>query len=499
MRHDLTRTAPLVHGQSGVVEPSPRSLPLCIDLDGTLVLTDTLVEGLLSVVSRTSLLRDLPKLMTTDRALLKRRVSELADVSAETLPYNDELLGFIRGRRAAGQRIILATAADSRIAHAVADHLQLFDDVVCSDGETNLKGEAKASALVARFGEKGFEYAGNDFSDLPVWSSAAAILTANASASVVTAANRIGPITASFDRRVPVVKSLIKAMRPHQWSKNLLVFVPLVTAHAVMDFDGWVAAILLLLSFCAVASATYIVNDLLDLSADRKHPRKKSRPFASGALSIQSGVLFSVLLFVGGFVLAAMAGAVWIVALYVAVALAYSIALKTYPLVDVFTLAGLYTMRVLAGGVATGYHATLWLLAFSGFTFLSLALVKRSEELLAIERDQDKRSMSRRGYQAGDRLILQMFGCASAFASSVVLALFVGSSSALQNYQASEVLWLIVPTILFWQCRLWLSTARGYMHDDPIVFALRDWVSWLTVAAVLLIMFVASTGIVSIS
>jgi 4-hydroxybenzoate polyprenyltransferase/phosphoserine phosphatase len=469
--------------------------PICVDLDGTLIKTDMLAEGLVAIFSSRHRVTQILALATTNKALLKQRVAELAESAPELLPYNTELISFLKKKRQEGHRLVLATAADARIANAIADYLRLFDEVICSDGLNNLKGEKKAAALVKRFGLKGFDYVGNDRNDLPSWRAAAEIITVNASRSVVDEVRRIGLPTTTFDKRPQLMSSMLRAMRPHQWSKNLLVFVPMITAHAVTEVSAWLGAIALFLSLSATASALYIVNDAFDLSADRRHPRKRMRPLASGALAIPIGAALALILFVLGTGLAWLCGTILIVFTYAAISLAYSLVFKRFPLVDVFVLAGLYTLRVLGGGIASGHRATPWLLAFAGFTFLSLALVKRTGELLALERSYEKRGSAGRGYEVGDCAIIQMFGCASAFSSGVVLALFIGSTSVLQLYRAPEVLWLIVPVILLWHCRLWLATVRGNMHDDPIVYTLKDWVSWVVAATIFLIMFAASIGI----
>jgi len=482
-------------GRGGALLQQVEKRPICVDLDGTLVHTDTLVEGLVATLSARHGLSELKGLLTLNRAALKRRVAELAGCSPELLPYNLALVSYLHQKRQEGHRIVLATAADTRIAQSVADHLGLFSEVICSDGTRNLKGAAKAAALVQRFGYKGFDYIGNDRSDIPVWRAAAEALTVNASRGVGRDVSRLGSPKIAFATRTPLLLALLRSMRPHQWSKNILVFVPMITAHALTEATAWINAIALFVSLCATASALYIVNDTLDVSSDRRHARKRSRPIASGALPITSAIVAAAALLAIGIGLAGASGAILVVLAYAAISLSYSLVLKRYPLVDVFTLAAAYTIRILGGGIVTQHRVTVWLLAFSGFTFLSLALVKRVEELLTIARSPEKCSNARRGYRPDDIVLLQMFGCAAAFASSIVLALFVSSDAALQQYRAPEVLVLTVPIILFWQCRLWLATVRGNMRDDPIVYAVSDWVSWIVAAAILGVMFAAAAGI----
>ena len=467
--------------------------PICVDLDGTLVNTDLLIEGLLAILSSPSALMRLPRGLVAGRAAFKRRVALLSDLEPELLPYNSELIAYLREQKRIGRRIVLVTAADEHLAQAIGKHLGLFDDVISSDGIRNLKGQAKADELVERFGTRGFDYVGNEWADLAVWRQANRIVIVNASRAVTREARKIGSVAAEISNRPPVLWAALRAMRPHQWVKNLLVFVPLISSRALHDVSGLIGAFCVLLSFCATASGIYPLNDLVDLSADRRHARKRVRPFASGALSPSFGLMLACVLIATGLGLAFSVGTMVLLLVYAFASLAYSFGLKHYPLVDVFILAGLYTLRVVAGGVATKHPASLWLLGFSGFTFLSLALVKRSAELIDLARSGENGKVMRRGYFPEDRAILQTFGCASAFASSVVLALFVGSPAAIQQYSAPEVLWGLVPLVLFWECRLWLATARGHMRDDPIVYAAHDWVTWVVIGGMLAVMLLGSS------
>ena len=468
--------------------------PICVDLDGTLVNTDLLIEGFLTILSSGQVLTCLPKLLASSRADFKRRVSELAGLKAELLPYNAELITFLRQQRQAGRPIVLVTAADRKIAEVVAKHLDLFDEIISSDGVRNLKGEAKSRELVHRFGRKGFDYVGNDRADLAVWREADGIVIVNASRVVSIEARKFGNVLAEFANQPRLLSMALRAMRPHQWVKNLLVFVPLLASRSFGDTPGLLGALCMFASFCATASGIYLVNDLTDLAADRRHAQKRYRPFASGALPLSFGAGLAGALIATGMTLALVVGAAHVLTAYAAASLAYSLALKRYPLLDVFILAALYTLRIVAGGVAGQHPVTLWLLAFSGFTFLSLALVKRTGEMVHVKHSGFDRTLTRRGYFPEDRPILLMFGTASAFAASVVLALFVNSSAAFEQYRTPEILWGLVPLVLFWQCRLWLSTERGVMHEDPIVYAFHDWVSWLVAVSVLVIMLLASSG-----
>ena len=466
--------------------------PLCVDLDGTLIRTDVLQEGLIVLLGRMHLSL-LVTALTGNEAALKARVAARAPLDPALLPYNQAMLDYIRAERATGRRIVLATAASEVVAASVAEHLGLFDEVIASTPERNLKGQAKADALVARFGSGGFVYAGDAKIDLPVWRQAAASVLVNVSDSVGAKARTQGPVEHVIDDQPPVAAALLRAMRPHQWVKNLLVFVPIFTADAMGDWRSWAGGILAFLAFCAMASSVYLVNDLLDLAADRAHPQKRRRPFASGTAPLPVGVGLSMVLLLAGAAFAFAGGILLVVLAYAAISLGYSLWLKRQPLVDVFALAGLYTVRLIGGGEATGHALSLWLLAFASFLFLSLALVKRVAEVMdSAARSTNK--ISGRGYGLDDLVILELFGVCSTFASSLVLALYVQYETTSGRFESPALLWCIVPLVLLWNCRMWLSTTRGYMHHDPIMYAARDWVTWAIVGAMVLVVLAARAG-----
>jgi 4-hydroxybenzoate polyprenyltransferase len=459
------------------------TLPLCVDLDGTLLATDSLHEAVVAAcVADPRVVLSLPGWLAQGKARLKEELARRWDFDPAHLPYHREFLAYLQEQKAQGRMLVLATAADRRIAQKIADHLSLFDEVIASDGRNNLGGAAKAAALVERFGSKGFIYAGNAGADVAVWREAAASVVVAAPKRVGAAAAAEAPVVHSLARQDSMLRGLVRALRPHQWVKNLLVFVPLVCAAAFDNIGSWEAALECFLGFCAIASAIYLLNDIADLASDRAHPRKSRRPFASGAVPISLGLaLVPVLLAISvAFGWESDAGRDF--AIYAALSLSYNFKLKEMPLIDVFVLAGLYTVRLFGGGEASRYPVSLWLLGFSSFTFLSLALIKRVSELQLILKQQ-RRVNGRRGYMTQDLHALEMMGYAASFTSALVLTLYVQSDTASRYYPHPKLLWGIVPLMLFWQCRLWLSTARGYMHDDPIVYAARDWVSWLVLAA----------------
>ncbi|MCS6921110.1 MAG: UbiA family prenyltransferase [Elioraea sp.] len=465
-------------------------LPLCVDLDGTLLRTDTLVEG----VVRLGLGRRLAQALVAlarGRAAFKAAVAEGAPLDPSRLPYNEQLVAWLAEQKRAGRRLVLATAANERVARAIADHLGLFDEVIASGAEHNLKGSAKAAALVDRFGQGGFSYVGDSAADAAVWRRAGAAVL------VGPAARRPPPlpptvvVEARFDNGPgEVLRQTVRALRPHQWSKNLLVFVPLIAASRLDDWAGWAAAVGAFLAFSAAASAVYLINDLTDLDADRAHATKRHRPFASGALPLTWGLMLAPILSLFALLAASLLDILPHLVLYGTASSLYSAALKTLPLVDVFTLSALYGLRLVAGGAASGHPVSKWLFAFSGFLFLSLALMKRVAELGA---RPGEGYVARRGYMGGDREMLALFGVASAFSAAIVLALFIQSSTA-ERFAMPDVLPALVPLALFWLCRMWLSTARGYMLDDPIVYAAKDWVSWCAVAVAVAVVVLAGSA-----
>ena len=455
--------------------------PLVVDLDGSLVRTDTLLESLVAGLKQPLELLRAAMQLRHGKAQFKEAIAALGAPDAALLPYNEELLAFLRDEQKSGRPLILATGADRRIAVAVAQHLDLFDAVLASDGENNLTGAAKLAAIRELLGDRPFAYVGNERKDLEVWRAAESAIVVDARPSLLRAAAEVTRIDRSFAPPTDWPKALLHAMRPHQWVKNLLVFVPIMTARAITDIDGWLLSLLMFMAFSATASGIYLVNDLCDLAADRQHAKKRSRPFASGALPLTIGFVAAPLLVLAGIVLGHLAGALPVLACYAAISVGYSFYFKSRPLVDVFLLAGLYTIRVIGGGVASGYQVTLWLLAFSSFLFLSLAIVKRVAELQGLE-DSPKQKAAGRGYRSGDVRILETMGVGAAFVTSLVLALYVQSELVVGHDRHPTLSWAIVPLILFWQCRIWLATARGRMHHDPIVFAARDWVSWLVAA-----------------
>ena len=460
--------------------PASEPLPLCVDLDGTLVRTDTLFDTFITAARKISTLVKIPFWLIQGKAKFKANLAQEAGLDAALLPYNGPLLAYLHEQKSRGRYLVLATAANQSIAHKVNQHLRLFDEIIASDETQNLRGEKKAEALAERFGTRGFDYIGNSRIDLSVWKYASSGILVNVSDHVAKRAEELVPIEKRFTDNRLQERDVLKALRPHQWMKNMLVFIPIITAGAFIEPSAILNAVVLFAAFCCTASGIYIVNDLYDLEADRQHPRKCQRPFASGSLSLGLGFILAPILIILGIAFAGALASAWTMPLilcYGLLSITYSVKLKELPLVDVFTLAGLYTLRLFAGGEATGYHVSFWLLAFSGFIFLALAIVKRTSELSSLVMI-GRQEATRRGYTTSDINILKMFGISSTFVSSLVVALYIHDQAAKAVYEFPHLLWFIVPLMLLWQCRIWLSTERGYMQDDPIVYAGKDWVSW---------------------
>lgn len=461
------------HTGTSVTDAQAR--PLVVDLDGTLIKSDLLVEAFSALLS-TVPLRGLATLTALGggRAAFKARVAAQANLDIDHLPLNSELMAYLRAEHARGRPLFLATAADASHAHAMAARIGVFAGVFASDAHTNLKGAAKARVLCAAFGEGGFDYAGNASADLPVWQAAGAVVVVNAAPALVRQVTARFPDALVLDRQETSLRDYLKAIRIHQWLKNLLILVPAFTAHR-FDPVTALSCLAALLSFSLAASSVYLLNDLLDLRNDRAHPTKRHRPLAAGRIDLARGAMLcaGAVLGAGLIGLALPWRFLLVLAIYYLLSTAYSVFLKRQAIVDVLTLACLYGVRLFAGGVAIGVALSPWLLMFATFFFLCLALVKRCTELL----DRQARMAGDppgRGYQLADLPTLQTMATTAGYVSVLVFVLYVNSPAVAALYRAPETLWLIPIILLFWISRVLLLTQRGDMHDDPVLFAARD-------------------------
>jgi 4-hydroxybenzoate polyprenyltransferase len=450
------------------------SIPLCVDLDGTLVKLDTLHQALFLMLRRdfVSLFR-IPGWILKGKAYLKEQVMQRVTLDATVLPYNQSFLAWLREEHTAGRKLVLATASNYRTANAVAEHLGLFDEIIASNADNNLRHSRKLAAIRERY--ERFGYAGNDAADFPIWEAADEVILVNptspARAKFASRADRI------FEERRPILRMFIKAMRCQQWLKNLLVFTPMFLAHRFTDAACLKDTILAFFSFSFAASSIYVLNDLFDLSADQHHPRKCRRPFASGDLPIAVGSLLMPLLVIISMIFCLFLPLPFFFALlaYYAITTLYSWRIKQIAIADVLTLAILFSMRILAGSVATGTPASGWFIEFAIFLFLSLALVKRLSELREMESGSElKQAQRERGYKTDDLPLLLAFGTASGYIAVFVFTMYLGSDKVTELYSRPQLLWLFCPLLLYWITRIWHLAWRGSMTDDPLEFAAKD-------------------------
>ncbi len=468
------------------------SRALCVDLDGTLLRSDILYESLLALLAHNPLYIFLvPLWLLRGKAHLKRQLALRVQLPADTLPYDERVLDILRTTTQRPR--VLCTASDLLLVQPIADHLGLFEEVMASDGHTNLSGSNKGHALAARYGEHGFDYMGNGHVDIKVWAHAGGAIVVNNGAGLANAAAKQTEVLAHLPAQNGGLLTWIKAMRIYQWLKNLLVLVPLLTAHLFFDIGSVIDAATAFLAFGLCASGVYLLNDLLDLTPDRMHPRKRKRPFAAGTLPLLHGLLVAPLITLAGFALAfwcspAFAG---VLLCYYVMTLGYSLKLKRIVMIDVVMLAALYTVRIIGGAVAINSELSFWLLAFSMFVFLSLAMLKRYTELASALASGKEMAIGR-GYSVADLPLVQSLGAAAGYIGVLVFALYINSPESLELYRNPKLLWLLCPVLLYWISRTWVIAHRGGMHDDPIVFAARDRVSQAVAGVAILIVLAAS-------
>ncbi len=469
-------------------------VPLCVDLDGTLLRTDAGIESGLALLRRNPLYAfAMLYWLLGGLARLKHEVAQRAAVDVTTLPWDLRVLDWVR--QESGHRdCLLVTASDQLLAESVAAHLGCFAGVMASDGKANLAGGNKARALVERFGDKSFDYAGNSSSDLAVWPHARKAIVANAFDSTLKRALAIDADAKVFPRRSGRLRDWIDAMRLRHWPKNLLLFAPLIGAHGLGNLSAVLATAMAALLFSLCASGTYLVNDLFDLAADRRHPHKRNRPLASGRVDMATALAIAPILVIMPF----LAGA-WTLpppftgwlGLYLVLTLAYSVSLKRLFLVDVVVLAVLFMLRILAGGAATGVTITIWLATFALPMFFALALVKRLSELQSL-REQGQTRAAGRAYHRRHRRLVHSLGILASAVAVLILAMYPVSGNATDLYAHPHLLWVLSALLAWWSWRLWQLANSGRMHHDPIMFALRDWQSWALLVASAAILWIAT-------
>ena len=487
---------------SAPVQPSSAldgrdAVPLCVDLDGSLLRTDMLWETLFAMLGeQPHRAFSLPGWVRQGKAAMKHQIAGQVSPEAGSLPYHDELLTFLREQKAAGRTLVLATASHQTYADVVAEHLGIFDHVIGSDEIRNRRGEAKVEAIREAVGDE-FDYVGDSDADLPLVEACRKLYLVTPSKRLAAAGEASGKVQRTFlaPQGAKNPRALLKLIRPHQWAKNALLFVPMIMAHQINIVTfGW--ALLGFIAFSFAASSIYIFNDLVDIESDRRHPTKKRRPLAAATVSVPLALKAGCGLLVGSLVLSFIAALgpgglafpAWIW-LYLILTTAYSFSLKRRLLVDVILLGWLYTHRVLAGGLVTGIAVSQWLLAFSTFFFISLAFAKRYTELLHAK---PGRANARRGYRAEDLPLIGNIGPTAGFMALLVFSLYINGPDAVMLYDSPWLLWLLIPVLMFWILRVWFLAFRGELHDDPIVFAIRDRVSYACFAVAVALLFLAS-------
>jgi 4-hydroxybenzoate polyprenyltransferase len=470
-------------------------IPLYVDLDGTLLRGDSLHEACTRLLLKPSKFSSVALSLLRGKAAFKQKVIESVELPAATLPYRHDFIEWLKIQKASGRKLILATGADREIATRIAQHLNLFDDVLASDGKTNITGGNKLDVIKAHADNQPFAYAGNDTIDLIIWNECASVVLVGDGVKYAQKIKSSVLIEKQFSDEVNKPSKILKLLRPHQWVKNILIFLPAAAAHQLTSLPIIKADLALFAAFSLCASGVYAANDLLDLPSDRKHAHKHNRPLASGVVTIPVGLFLAITLPVVGLITAtytvgwsatAMVGSYWIITTY------YSFSGKRVPLLDVFLLAGLYTFRAVAGSLPINSGMSEWMAAFLLFLFFSLACLKRFSELLNLPANQNEK-IAGRGYIREDYQLMALLGVGSAFASTLVVCLYAASPSVTGLYAKPFYLMAIAPLVLFGLARFWLQAWRGELHNDPVVHALKDGTSYLLILLSALAMLAATS------
>ena len=478
-------------------EKKNRDSTLFVDLDGTLVATDTLFESIV-IFLKNNPFRIIHLLLwyIKGKAYLKKQLSQSAMPNVAILPYNEEVLYYIRKAKSSGQQIVLATATHNKIANAVSSHLAIFDGVIATNQNFNLKGSHKLDAIINYVGKQPFDYIGDSKADIYIWQAARKAIIINPTSKLFKNLSKTTNVkTIKTSKSSSNIRSWIKAIRIHQWSKNILLFLPIIMAHRFLDLDLVLKNVFAFISFSLVASSGYIFNDILDIEADRQHPIKKQRPFSAGLLSVKSGVVAFLFLILCGFTIALFTTSILfssILLLYFIITMTYSLFLKHKMIIDVITLSILYILRIIAGGVAITVPVSSWLIVFAMFFFISLAYMKRYTDLVTLS-DDIRRNINNLCYNKRDIAIIGSAGLSSGYLSLLVLTLYIYSDHVKNLYKQPFLIWLVIPIILYFISRMWLITARGEMTNDPIIYILKDRFSYIILAIIIAIFILAKT------
>ncbi len=473
-----------------------KQIALFVDLDGTLITGDTLHQSVILLIKRYPLkIFSLFCWITKGRAFLKYKVAQLIIPEPSLLQYKKDVIGYINKEKNNGRDVYLLSAANKKIAESVAGYLGIFKKVYGSTAKINLLGKEKLKRIRNIVGNNQFEYMGDSKNDIPIWS-------ATSSGAAIDPNRGLKKRIRKFDnikmintmKKKAIFKSIIKEIRIHQWAKNLLLFLPIIMAHQFTETKIVISVFWAFISFSFCASAMYVLNDLLDIETDIAHPSKQHRPLASGEMSIKLGVFLIIGLIIISFsiVVSTLSTSFLIILIiYIMLTTAYSFILKQIMLIDVIVLGGLYTLRIGAGSVASGVGVSSWLLVFSMFFFLSLAFMKRYADLILM-RENNKGKIAGRDYHLEDLDLVQKSGITSGFVAMLVLALYINSAHVIGLYKSPILIWFTVPVLLYWLMRMWMVTNRGKMTEDPIIFALRDKITYISMFIIVVIMLLAA-------
>jgi 4-hydroxybenzoate polyprenyltransferase/phosphoserine phosphatase len=468
--------------------------PLCLDLDGTLIKSDALFESLIQMLKTNPfLLFIVPFWLVKGKPHLKEEIDKRIEFNAELLPYNEDLINYTKKEKAKGRKVYLVTASHISIANKVGNYLGLFDGIYGTEKGVNLKSKKKAEFLNKKFGENNYVYAGDAKVDFNIWKHSKKAIVVSDNNSFIKQVEKTFEVEKTFYEKKNLFKTIIKEIRVYQWVKNILLFLPLLLAHSISNVTLLSDVIIGFFSFSLSASFVYVLNDLLDLQSDRSHPRKRKRPLASGRLPIQIGILLVPLLLIVGLSLSFLISFKFQIILisYIVLTTAYSFKLKKIPMLDIILLATLFTTRIVAGAYAAEVYLSMWILAFSMFFFMNLAVLKRYTELLTMKKRNEIEARGR-GYTVEDMGLLLSIGPAAGFLSVLIFVLYINSSQATGLYNYTEVLWLIAPIFIYWISRIWHLSVRGKMTDDPIVFTVKDKESYIVGFLILIIVLFAA-------
>lgn len=470
---------------------------LAVDLDRSLIAGDLFLESLVQFLKREHAFGAWKVVAWFFRGgvpLVKTKIAERVAVDPATLPYNDDVLNLIKELTQDGWTAVLATGAAEPHAAPISEYLGIFAATFTTEADLNLKGKNKFLRIEKAFPTyASFRYIGDSASDIPLWHKAdlAYVVRPSRLLRYRLQLQRISFRDLDEQSAVTTFRKVLKALRAYQWVKNLLILVPVIAAHQLFDSAVIQKSLIGFLAFSFAASSIYIVNDILDIPADRAHARKKNRPLARGDLRLETALILSLCLAILAGVLGWYAQTDFLAALaaYFVITSLYSFRLKQIAVIDVITLACLYGLRVFAGGILTGIVLSKWLITFSLFFFLSLALLKRFSELRLAK--SETAALPGRGYSPSDAVPVGIFGIASGYTAALVFSLYLSSPELGSNYQSPSILWLMLPIIVWWISRSWILAFRGQISDDPIEFALKDRPSYVALGAIFLLMMLA--------